>query len=341
MKMLSLRPLKHILCATLICSLLGSPVYASAPESAAVSQSRLTLIESALYTFKSDIDFGRMSLASGAQQFADHLYQNGITSAEIQGYVRANSSPKEMESFEAALATSMKGLKGTSLETLSEKERAQVLALAIQSTRTEGVSWSGCTGATIGVILIVAAVVVGIVAITKSAGERRIQARFDDSRASRSQQYLADKTNLLNEKQNLQREIGQAQSSITYNNNQISYYTGVLAGANLNTPEGQATAQNAQAKLKYFQDQNSILNSRISELNLKLALFDNPQYMNTRLSALEQDYELDMRQFDVDEANAIALVPENQRLARGLGIGAGVGGAIGTYLAIDGFQSCN
>jgi hypothetical protein len=337
--------------AALIAAILSNTAYAQPTvpsETGAISsratraspESSIDRIETAVYTFQSQIDSGAMSLQAGAQGFADQLYQAGITTSDILAYVRLHASPKEFESFEAALQTSMSGLKDTSLEALSEKERAHVLSMAISATRTQGVSWSGCAGATIGVILIVAAVVVGIVALTKSVGEKRIRKKFADRKASRTERYQNELFNMKNEKQNIQNQIADAQTKITYNNSQINYYTGVLAGADL-TDAGRAKAQEAQQKIKHHQDQNGILNSRISEMNLKLALYNDPAYLQARIDALTLEYDFDMKQYDVDEANAIALVPENQRLARGMGIGAGVGSAIGTYLAIDGFQSCN
>jgi len=74
----------------------------------------------------------------------------------------------------------------------------------------------------------------------------------------------------------------------------------------------------------------------INKLNVEMALYNNPNYVQGQLNLATTDYNNDMNSYNIDEQQDISLIPANKALAKKLGIGAGIGAAIGTYLIIDG-----
>jgi len=77
----------------------------------------------------------------------------------------------------------------------------------MQNSTVEGLSWSGCAGLSIGVILVVTAVVVGIVALTKTKGEARIRRSYSEKRSSRTDTYNQKIFDINNRQQKIQTDI--------------------------------------------------------------------------------------------------------------------------------------
>jgi peptidoglycan hydrolase CwlO-like protein len=192
------------------------------------------------------------------------------------------------------------------------------------------------------VILLVSAAVVGIVALTKTKGEARIRASYDNQRASRTDTHNRQILDIKNKPQTLQLEIADTQGRITSNNQRISTLNGQINGALSANPNCASDPTCSQRVVGWTQDiqnlmsNNQSLSNRIGQLNLEMAQWQNPEYVQARLTALQNDYQNDMNNLRVSEENDVALIPANKALARKLGIGAGIGAAIGTYLVIDG-----
>jgi hypothetical protein len=301
------------------------------------------LIRSELRDYKIRVESGAMKPEASIEVMTQSLVAKNIGLADIDAYVRSIASEKEYRSFKKTLSSA---LKGVNPESLSQEQMSEILASTLQSSEVEGLAWSGCAGIGVGVILVVAAVVTGIVALTKTRGEMRIRRDFANRKQNRTSQYT-DRVNEINNKpQFLQGEINRNQGYINSNNQKISVLTGQVSGALQANPNCAAdpncinTVNGWNQEIQRLMADNQTYTNRIAALNLELAQWQNPTFVQGQLQLAKTEYDQDMSALEMDEANAIALVPANKALAGKLGIGAGVGAALGTYLIIDGAQGC-
>lgn len=95
-----------------------------------------------------------------------------------------------------------------------------------------------------------------------------------------------------------------------------------------------------QGEIQSYQNQITSIQNEIALLQVDRNNYSDPVFVANELANLEADYNADMNAYDVDEANQIALVPDNKALAGKLGIGAAVGLASGTYMTVDGSKDC-
>jgi hypothetical protein len=301
------------------------------------------LIRSELRDYKIRVESGVMQPQESIEVMTQALVAKNIGLADIDAYVRTISTEKEYRNFRKTLNSSLRGINP---ETLTQEQMSEILASTLQSSEVEGLAWSGCAGIGIGAILVVSAVVVGIVALTKTKGETRIRRDFANRKQSRTARYT-DRVNEINNKpQFLQGEINRNQGYINQNNQRISVLTGQVSGALQANPNCAADPNciekvNAwNQEIQKLMSDNQTYTNRIAALNLELAQWQNPTFVQGQLQLAKTEYDQDMQAIETDEANAIALVPANKALAGKLGIGAGIGAALGTYLIIDGAQGC-
>lgn len=301
------------------------------------------LIRAELRDYKIRVESGAMKPQESIEVMTQSLVAKNIGIADIDAYVRAVASEKEYRSFKKTLTIS---LKGVNPETLTQEQMSEILASTLQSSEVEGLAWSGCAGLAVGAILVVAAVVTGIVALTKTKGEMRIRKDFANRRTNRTSAYTTRVNEINTKVQTIQGDINRYQGYITSNSQQISVLTGQVNGALLANPNCSSDPNCANAvngwnqQIQQLLKDNQTYTNRINALNLELAQWQNPTYVQGQLQLAKTEYDQDMNALAIEEGNAIALVPANKALAGKLGIGAGVGAALGTYLIIDGSHGC-
>lgn len=119
---------------------------------------------------------------------------------------------------------------------------------------------------------------------------------------------------------------------------------GQINGAMLSNPNCSLDPVCSQNVISWNQEiqkllaDNQTYTNKITALNLELAQWQDPTYVQAQLTLAQNDYNNDMQSYNMEEASDVSMIPENKALAKKLGIGAGIGGAIGIYLIIDGAQ---
>jgi hypothetical protein len=312
---------------------------ATAKEVASQTQaSRSAQIAKAIGAFEKATKIEKKSVQVAGAELVKTISESSVTQKDILAFVTRYTTPAQAKQAAKNIEFAMKGVSAQAFSAMTESEQAMVIGEALKATNAQGLAWSGCAGLTTGVILVVAALVVGIIGVTKMAGEKRISKRFDEKRNSRTAQYNRDRDNILNREANIQTEITNIGVDIADAQNQINYWEGVLDASLANNDL--AAAQNARSQMEYYENQVSNGLADIARLTVELALYNDPAYAQGRLADLQLDYNQAMASLNQQEANDIALVPENNRIGRGMMTGGAVGAAIGAYLIIDGANGC-
>jgi len=312
---------------------------ASAKEiSSATQSSRSAKIAQAIGAFELSTKIEKKSVDVAGRELVKALSDSNVTQKDILAFVAKYTTPAQAKVAAKNIEFAMKGVSGKAFAQMTESEQAQVIGEALKATNAHGLAWSGCAGLTTGVILVVAALVVGIIGITKMAGEKRIASKYDEKRASRTAQYNRERDDIMNRPANIATEINSRNNKINDAQNQINYWEGVLDASLANNDL--AGAQTARAEMERYEGiVNTNLNA-IASLNAEAALYTNPAYAQGRLADLALDFNASIASMNQDEANDIALVPENNRIGRGMLTGGAVGAAVGAYLIIDGANGC-
>ena len=333
---------KKIVASALALTMLTSSVYAMPSDSGkSVSYRELVgstsgksdSIKDEMKNFKVLVDSGAMQPHDAVTVLAKNLVDKGVGFADIDAYVKERTTRTEYKAFKTSFESAMSGINA---QNMTSAELTQAMAQSLSSQNVEGLSWSGCGGMATGIVLLVAAVVVGVVAIVKSQGSARITASYESQKTTRTSQYNSDYANMQNEPQIIQSQMQTNTNTISSNNVQIAVLTGEIATASSSDPNYSANIQTWAGQIQSITVDNQNLANSNTSLNLQLAQWNDPTYMQTQLDTLTYNYHSDETTITTEESSAISLVPANQALAKGLGIGAGIGAAIGLYLVIDG-----
>ncbi len=328
-----------ILSQTLSYSIISTASAAEMTQSSAsalnaTTESGAAVIAQALKEMHVAIDSGARSTRDAAGAFAETLVSHQVTVTDVDNYVLTTASPEQYKNFHEALTNAMNGM---SAQDLSSAEFGQVLQAAMANSHIEGLSWAGCAGLVAGVVLAVGALVVGIIALTKTAGESRIRARYDSQRSNATSNYNNSVSYYTNRKNQIPGEISSAQGSISYDQQQIAYYTGVASA----TTDANVRA-NALGKIDAYNKDISSQNSRISRLNAELASYNDPSYLPRILADLKVKYDAEITELNTEEADSVRNIPANKKLAGTLGIVAGASAVVGGILIAGGAgDGCN
>lgn len=302
-------------------------------------QGNTDLIRGELKDYKIRVQSGAMTAQESIEAMSASMLEKNIKLSDIDAYVQANTSAKEYKTFKKSLTAA---LKGVNPEQMNPQQLSEVLASTMQNSNVEGLAWSGCAGLSIGIILVVSAVVVGIVALTKTKGEARIRRTYSEKRSSRTDTYNRKVFEINNKAQTIQLDINKYQGYITSNNQKMATLNGQISGAlqsNPNCSSDPVCSQNVinwNLEIQKLLADNQTYTNKINTLNIELAQWQNPVYVQNQLTLAQTEYQQDMQTYEMQEQSDIALIPANKALAKKLGIGAGIGAAIGTYLIIDG-----
>ncbi len=289
----------------------------------------------------------------------EQLSANGDISAnDLKNYMgfRMGLHSPVYQNFEELIEVAERefGQAGTEL---SAEELGMLTAQMMNDLGAQGQQWSGCAGLTVGIVLAIAAVVVGVIALVKTEGEHKKERRYQRRIRDRERSYDRDVSYVINRPDQIEFEKGQINRNITsYNNSidemqiELAYWNGVLNGA-IGQPGEEidaAKAQEANAKIKEINDQIARTRGQIDDLIEQIRLLDieknrylDPVFVNNRLTELQIDFERDVRHLEARMEQAIANVPMDKENAKTLGIIAGAAAGVGTYFIIDGSRSCN
>ncbi len=346
-KPISLALALGIFSSVLPVNLIGSSVaYGQELEIKTELKDKSQLIKDSIVNFNTEKDLG-LPVNQAVQNFTDSIINNGVTVSDLSDFVNSLDSltSKDKEEFNEIKRLAQLGAESE----MDSEEFGMFAGRLLDTVDPQGLSWSGCAGLTTGIILLVASVVVGIVALTKTAGEERIKKRYQTKKADRQQQYNSDKAYVANRPEAIDQEINrnnrdieQYENKIDEAQSDINYNLGIIAGSQ--DPEVIKAAGDRIKQLNddidYYQAKIDNVQSKIAGLLLEKEDYQDPQFVANRLNAIEIDYNSDMSAINAEEQKKIDLIPANKRLAKTLGIGAGIGAAIGTYLTIDGSKGC-
>lgn len=335
---MTIRSLSSKFCIALMATSLGvgtvpSQVFAATQGNQPQDRlSKAEILDQALYTFKQELKNGAQHEKS-IEVFANKLVETGIGIKDIKTYVRVHSTPEDYAKFETELNAALGSVK---VENATSEELNLALRGALASVNPQGLAFTGCAGLAGGIVLGVGAIVVGIVALTKTKGEARIRSQYLNRMNNLSQDYQNEKYRIENRVRDIDLDIVAKNRQIASNNQRISYLTGAIANSS-DTVKIQQYAQ----ELQNLTAQNNDLNMKIAGLTTERAQYADDSYRNQLLTQLQSQYELDYAQLQTERDNRIKMVPTEKALAGKLGIVAGVAAAAGTLLIIDGAGDCN
>jgi DNA repair exonuclease SbcCD ATPase subunit len=311
-----------------------------------LTQNKNDIIKASIVNFNTQKDLG-VSVNEAIDGFTNNIINNEVTVADLSNFIDSlkSISDNDKEDFREIKRLAQIGAESE----MDSEEFGVFTGRLLETVDPQGLSWSGCAGLASGVVLLVASVVVGIVALTKTAGESRIKKKYQDKRSQRTAKYNSDIAAVHGRLEAIDQEINNLNGDIEQYENQIdeaqsdiNYNLGIIAGSN--DPEVIKAAgdriKTLNDNIDSYQAYIDNAQSSIAGLNLEKDDFQNPQFVANRLNALEIDYTADLSAINSEEQSKIDLIPANKRLAKTLGIGAGIGAAIGTYLTIDGTRDC-
>lgn len=304
----------------------------------APAPSATSVISHAMKQYHAAVDSG-MDNAEAISTFSNALLSAGVNANDIDTYALTTFNENDYQKFHGVLTSAMGNLNASQV---SSQELAQLLQTAMLSSNAQGLSWAGCGGFVAGIVLAVGAVVVGIVALTKTKSSSKIQSEYNNQIASENSSYSSNVAYYQNWKTTLPNRITNDQNAIANDNKDIAYNNGIIAGSDPSSPNYQANIDNASASIQA--DTNDIQN-QTSDINQTKSIYDsfssNPNALNDLLSSLKATHDSQIASLQTQEASAVANVPDNKKTAGTLGIVAGVSAVFGGILIAGGSGSCN
>lgn len=232
----------------------------SVPPQTAFAANETKSFEKILSESQSEMDLGKTMQGESVQKFADALIASNVSVHEIDGYVKSKLTAKEYAAYEKQSKVMMKGLDP---EKMTPNEFSQVVTRALEVTQPKALTWSSCSTLTVGVLIAVAAVVVGIVAIAKrkidKITEDGLYNDWQNKNSSINSTYNDTKSKLDDPQGYFNRKINSAKSSISSDESSIDNLEGRIN-----------SAQNSISSLRYElahtddEDEQSRLRSRIN-----------------------------------------------------------------------------
>jgi hypothetical protein len=236
-------------------------------------------------------------------------------------------------------------------EDFTPEEFSQIAASSLTTLNQESLRWSGCASLGVGVVLLIGAVTMGIIALVKSKGETKIREEFAQEERRLDGVNEDNVYFIENHETEIPRRIHNHEDNITAKEYAID------------------RAQDEIASLRRELSYSSLTDERrtdiereISHIGSDIAVYRSSiSYSNSRINWLENEsinYDIipgwGQQQLDIEalryrlsiESNSAALqtridgIPEEHRQARILGVAAGVSVIIGTVMTINGAQDC-
>jgi hypothetical protein len=314
-------------------------------------------LEGEVRTLRASIDGGTGEIEKAVDAFAAKIIDKNITLDQVHEYMKSRTTAREYREYRALIDRSLKGVDPA---TLKSEEVAQLLTQAMGQVRSDGLSWSGCTGLTLGAIGLAIAVIVFIVGVTKQTSDAEVKKEFEERRRNSTNSYNNSISDTHNWQTSIPRRISDNESNITsaYNRQyQLPYEINSqenrlrdLEYRYYNTPDAERSTwdwqriQDARTELDRLHEELRNIPGRIAgyqqninRLREQYARYSaNPGLVALDAADLERRRDQAIVDLNAQEVTELGEVPGINRDARSLRIGAAVGGAIGAYFLVDG-----
>lgn len=314
------------------------------------SVSKVSEIKSAYSQFKKNVDYKLMSSKDAVELFTATLIEKNVTEADMAEFVRAYAdSPEVYEQYANSVEAAKLSLDGAQL---TPEEFGMFAGQSLEMFDTEALKWSGCAGIGVGVVLLIGAVTMGIIALVKTEGEDSIRSKFAERRRNLDRNHQANINYYNNAENEIQADINSAQGTIDNLNEEIdqaqadiAYWNGVVAAAIRNGDLETAQTGNDNISIisqdvQELQQDIVDVQNRIQGLVTELDNYQDPNYRQNQIDAEVASYNQASINLNNEEEARVDLIPTEKNRAKTLGIAAGVSAAIGTYLVIDGNSDC-
>ena len=334
---------KKLIASVVLLSMITSQAYAL-PSDSGVSYKNLVgsqigksdAIKKEIINFQVLIDSGAMQPRQAVDSFSKNLMDQGVSFSDLNAYVKERSTRDEYKKFQTNFETAMTGIDA---KNITATEMSQVSAQLLSTQTSVGLSWSGCAGIGVGVAILVAAVVIGIVAIVKSESAAAVTSDYESQKNDTSSAYASNKVDMQNQPQTSVNEISANNNDISSNSDRIWTLSNYINNADPNSSTYASDVQGWSNQIKQLNQNTENDIAQNQSLNANMNNWNDPNYKAAQLANLEVQYNNDEANLQSQESTAIQMVPANQALAKGLGIGAGIGAAVGIYLLVDGLSN--
>ncbi|MBL7717107.1 MAG: hypothetical protein JNL01_16710 [Bdellovibrionales bacterium] len=299
------------------------------------------------------------------------LLDQGYTTADLEAFVGKKLSKKEYAEFQKFLKISLAGIEPSQM---TAEEFSGVVEQALVATQPKGLTWSSCATRTSGIVLGVAAVVLGIIAIAKKKldlitieqlnKEHNQKAGQINFTYNDTNQKLDNPTGYFNSK------ISDAESRINSNMNSVSYYqneinknsSAISWGCSSSLDEDEAdrcydNLESLRRENQHYQEKiSSLQNDTINQLqNIRRYEAEKIRYQDPAVIAAEraeleiwypgavqaenERYQLSLAEMPAKNEEISEKNDEIRKTKTTLGILAGFGGAASLALILSS-RSC-
>lgn len=287
-------------------------------QRASISKSNTTF-DVLFSNYKKAIMVDGISNDIASREFLTNVQIAQIKVEDVKVYALKNMSSENYLEFEKALSSGIKTLNG---KETSEKKLAHVVERLLEGQQREGANWVSCgTGLGIGIPLMVAGIVTGIVALSlKEIKVSTVEKKYIDLRKQALDEYTARE----NARQD---DIVAYESDIAAYQNEIEELQRRINSGAYGALEEERMRQEIAALNVAISDSNAA----ISQLNN-----DQPQLYNTYQDQLSHLNELETNEVnDTAEQNA-----RNARTKKALGITTAISLPLGLALTLGGAGDC-
>lgn len=315
--------------------------------------------EDVLKTYRFQLEQPQADREALLKSFSGDLLDQGYTPDDLNAFVQKQLSKKEHANFQKFMQISLAGIDPA---TLTAEEFSGVVEQALIATQPKGLTWSSCSTRTAGIIIGIAAVVLGVIAIVKKKLDLITKEKLDEIHAKKSgeihfkyndtNQKLDDPNGYFNGKidGSLNRidsndaKIREAESKISSNEYALAW------GCSSTLDEDEA--DRCYDQMESMRNENANLRERISNLqrdsinefkNIRFYETEKIRYQDPAVITAEraeielwypgavqtenERYQLDLAEMPGKNEELSEKNEEIRRTKRTLGILAGVGGA--------------
>lgn len=291
-----------------------------------------SIIVNAIKSLKKDIETKNLPIEVAAATFTDSLIASQVTVSDLDSFVKTTSSAKEYAAFRTMVDLAKSS---TPSGELSSHEFGMIASEALKGLDSTGLAWTGCTSKAVGGFIVIGAVVVGIIAVTKTINEEKVRSKYISDRSG--SQAIYDNQVLFHSNRviNLEFEMGTMDTKIQQNNVQIAYYQGLM-----DQESDSALRLNYTKQINFLRDNNLMIEGNKAKLRFELETYKTPGHVQMKIGQAKLNFDIETRDSFAAEERAVERIPADKEYAAKLGVAAGVGAALGTYMIISGARDC-
>jgi len=297
-------------------------------------------------TLQGSIDSGTVKPSDAINQFSKSLTDSKTSMADVEAYAKTQMTATQFAAFQNHINESLNGVDPS---TLTPAETGDLVGRTLSDLHKEGLYWSGCSDIWTGAAVVVAAIVVGVIAINKSKSISSIQNDYKNKIDDTTNNYNS-KINIANNWQTaIPSAVSATQVNLNDDQNSLAYDQANLSrdqfGYNNASTQAQATIYWNDINRDYnnIQADNSAINVDLDTINGLLSQYQtytaNPAQAAIDAQNLATQRNAAILQLQNQEGVDVTNAPSNQALGTKLGIGAGIGAAIGAGFLIYGITN--